>query len=141
MTEFHPTTRQPLVPGTPQHTAFTAEQTARVVYSQLEQQRRDQENQAQYEDAPPSVAATYYPPPGAAAQPSMPQQVGRVRKPFNWRRVGWILAVLAALWALGATYDVVTGHASPVGAAVFAAVSALGAVIAFAVPRRQDRGR
>jgi hypothetical protein len=59
MTEFDKTTRQPLVPGTPDHTNHLAEQTARVMYGQLiEQRRREQESQDQ--GAPTSVAATYY---------------------------------------------------------------------------------
>jgi hypothetical protein len=69
----------------------------------------------------------------------MAGQVTRApRKPFNWRRIGWILAVLAAIWTLGVAYDVATGHGSAVGAGVFAAVSAVGAIICFAIPRRED---
>jgi hypothetical protein len=139
MTEFHPTDRQPVPPNS-LDPAVVAERTTRMMWAQLHQREQEQESASYDQGAPASVAATHYPPPGAAAQPQMhEQEASRARRPFNWRLVGWILAVLAAIWILGAAYDIATGHSSAVGAGVFAAVSAVGAIICFAVPRRDDR--
>jgi hypothetical protein len=141
MTEFRPTMRQPLTPGTPAAHIFPVEQAVRGAHTgRILQGQQEEETQSQA--GPMSVADAYYPAPGARAQQNASEQayVRAPRKPFNWRRVGWILAVLAAIWTLGAAYDIATGHANPVAPGVFAAVSAAGALIAFAVPRR-DRDR
>ena len=138
MTDFHPTDRQPVPPNS-LDPAVVAERTTRMMWAQAQQRQQEQESASYDQGAATSVAATHYPPPGAAAEPQLPEQeASRARRPFNWRRVGWILAVLAAIWILGAVYDVATGHANAMGPGVSAAVSAVGALICFAVPRRED---
>jgi hypothetical protein len=99
---FHPTSRQPVYPGTIPAVQLPLQRPTELDTPVMRPQLKKQEAapDAQAPSVSRSVAETYYPVPGAQAeQPVLaPRYVPAPRKPFNWRRVGWILATLAA-WA------------------------------------------
>jgi hypothetical protein len=59
------------------------------------------------------------------------------RRPFNWRPVAWILAGLAVMWTIGTVIDLVTGYANPAAPLVFAIVSGVLALMAWAKSRHR----
>jgi hypothetical protein len=141
MTEFHPTSRQPMVPGTTAYIQVTSENDARAVWWQ--QQQQEAERQAAQQQPPdPAYDQQLYPwrePPRSAPVTAQPQAQTR-RWRFNPRWVAWIAAGFALIWTLGVVIDAVGGHADPADPAKYAIGAAVLAAVFFLIPRRPRKG-
>jgi hypothetical protein len=138
MTEFHPTSRQPMVPGTPACNQVTSEQAARAIWWQQQQEAERQAAQQQPPD--PAHDQELYP----WRQPPRPEPVAAPPQPrcwrFNPRWIAWVVVGFALIWTVGVLIDGVGGHADPADPAMYAIGATVIAAVFFLIPRRRRKG-